>query len=449
MRVGFLIAVAYLILGTVSPASGWDGTEHQFLGTQAYHLACLAVRNSHQQPLPTNIKNRLNIACAQVGGLSAKNGAPFTYEQLMGEWSALAADHTESPDQLTSIRLGDIVVDNRIFSRIVMTNYRHFYPASVTSWRTDHLKALQAAAVAADRSGIEMVEAFEEALTKEAFAQHYLQDSFAAGHMGFNRVASSNAAALTYHDKWSRRGRCVANAKNEAWYTFGDGALGQSQSGASHVVSAAATSMYDLLSTFVDGQTSPVEWQAIWDEFPATYNDYLTAENCVSGQGWPSLRTISMPAEAVVTYEVSTVTDSAIYRPTARGVMAGVSLDSGAFNIGYRNIQTRYFTSVGFTTHQLGGHAFLLDLGQVAHVGTSMRGALTHELGFGELLYYMRSNSSSPCGCYGNVSYRVLYAANIEIGRVFVRLQTGVAHARGSTGPHISMGLGFVKSSRR
>jgi hypothetical protein len=61
---------------------------------------------------------------------------------------------------------------------------------------------------------------------ENAFADHYLQDSYASGHMGFNRRASSAAAAKVFHDYWNRRGRVVSNRAGARWLAYGDGRLG-------------------------------------------------------------------------------------------------------------------------------------------------------------------------------------------------------------------------------
>jgi hypothetical protein len=435
-----LTIVAFL---AASHVLAWNGIEHQGIGKQAYHFACWTARHKYSDSPDPAVVSRLNMACTPVGSESPGDGSPFVYEDLAGEWSALAADHTESPDQLTSILLGDIVVDNRVFTHIVMTNYRHFHPASVTSWRTEHLKSVQAAAAAGMHQGLQMVTDFEAAFAIEAFAQHYLQDSFASGHMGFNRVASSNAAALRYHDKWSRRGRCVSNSKSEAWYTYGDDHY-QSRDGATHVLRAATASMYDFLSAFIETHPSATQWQTTLSEFPSSFSDVVTsAEGCTPGLVWSSLRTVSRPAESVVTYELSTMTDSSIYRPAARGVMVGASLDAGSLPLGYRPIQARFVASMGMTVHQLGGHAYLLDFGEVLHVGTSLNGALTHELGYGETIYYLPGSYNYYE--YLRVSVRALYAANLELGTVFLRLQVGAAHASGRWGPHVGLGIGVVR----
>jgi hypothetical protein len=292
-----------------------------------------------------------------------------------------------------------------------------------------------------------MVADFEAALAIEAFAQHYLQDSFASGHMGFNRVASSNASALVYHDHWSQRGRCVANQKNEAWYTYGDGYLAGSSDTQVHVISAAANSLFDFLRAFIDGRVDAMQWQVIWAEFPSTFKDSISSpSSCTPGQGWPSLRSVSLPAETAQTYEISTVTDSSIYRPTARGLMFVASRELGLpIPIGYRTLQTRIFGGIGLTTHQLGGHALLVDFGEVVHVGSSFHGSVTHELGFGEMFYYMQA--SRHYKSYRNNSVRLLYAGNVEIGKVFVRLQTGFARGYGTWGPHIALSVGVVRKS--
>lgn len=72
-------------------------------------------------------------------------------------------------------------------------------------------KALDEAKKASEQGGIKSLEYFENALYIQSFADHYLHDSFSAGHMGFNRAASSNATSMAFHDNWNKIGRCMMN----------------------------------------------------------------------------------------------------------------------------------------------------------------------------------------------------------------------------------------------
>lgn len=68
------------------------------------------------------------------------------------------------------------------------------------------------------------------AFLTNAFADHYLEDAFAAGHLVVNRTFFStliNSKAL--HDFYNDVGATVANRKGEVWKITGDGAMNRSE----------------------------------------------------------------------------------------------------------------------------------------------------------------------------------------------------------------------------
>jgi hypothetical protein len=442
-----ILAATTATLLFVTNLWAWNGNEHITIGSEAYYLACKSVLKNHEAATG-EIANRKELACRAIA-LPVSDGAfglreGYAYDALAGEWSALAADHTRSADELTQVALGDVVADYRLFTMMAVSNYRHFHPASVTSWRAEHLKSLQAAAAAARSAGIERIEGFEKALAIQAFAQHYLQDSFSAGHMGFNRVASSNAAALAYHNAASRTGRCVENLNGVAWFTYGDDHLNDSDEGKQHVITAAELSMLDFLETFVTGDASETRWQNVWLELPSHIKDDLptAGAKCSGPSTFRSLRSVSQPAEAAVTMDIMLASDASLYRPAMQGLLVGASRDFiYTIPLGYRVIQNRIYGLVGATTKQLGPRAILADFGYLWHVGTTNRGVLTHEVGFGEHLYW------ATRGGYRSASLRGLYAINIEAGRIYLRFQAGAAYSVGRWGPHLSTGIGWVHRS--
>src|SRR5207244_1315135 len=150
-RVIYIIVMAFV----ASESWAWNSKEHVEIGTAAFHLACVRVRAEVARGrFDDNARRRFELACSALRDDSDGliRYSPFVYEPLMGEWSALAADHTQSPEELVSVQLGDVAVDYRLFARLAVTDYRHFHPASITSWRADHLKSLRAAAAAGNRS---------------------------------------------------------------------------------------------------------------------------------------------------------------------------------------------------------------------------------------------------------------------------------------------------------
>lgn len=448
----FRILVALAAFGIAQPCLAWRGDEHVTIGESAFALACARARTEAWSSLDSDARQRLDLICSEVRStLSSSRYVRFAYTELMGEWSALAADHTRLPTDLTDIRLGDVAIDYRVLTRVAMTNYRHFHPAAPVSWRGEHLKAVASAVQAAKAAGANLVEDLERALAVEAFAQHYLQDSFASGHMGFNRVASSNAATLAYHNELSSKGRCVANARGEAWYTYGDGKLNDANAphAEERVVDAAAESLYDFIKAFVLAQSDPVSWLDTWSKLPAYFDDELDDPlRCNASRSWSPLRTVSKVAHAALTFEVSTVADTSIYQPAARAIMIGASHEFVfGFPFGYRTIQNRIFVALGTTVTEIGERrSYVGQYGYVWHVGTSVRGLLSHEVGFGQFFFYAPKEEAYRT--YRNNSIHLLYAMNVELGQVYVRFLGGPSSAAGGgEGFYAGVALGWVGRS--
>src|SRR5690606_30792840 len=102
------------------------------------------------------------------------------------------------------------------------------------------------------------------------YADHFLQDSYCAGHMGFNRSASSIAATSAFHDLWNKRGRTVRNRAGETWVTRGDSYLNSeaNQEGRRRVILAATMSAYGFVATFVNGAREHAHELEIWRQLP-------------------------------------------------------------------------------------------------------------------------------------------------------------------------------------
>lgn len=63
------------------------------------------------------------------------------------------------------------------------TNHNHFYPLAFREYRHHHAEAVRIVAAAFGRPDADVRRAMQRALAVEAFAAHFLHDSFASGHM--------------------------------------------------------------------------------------------------------------------------------------------------------------------------------------------------------------------------------------------------------------------------
>ena len=192
--------------------------------------------------------------------------------KLYGDATAIAGDFLGHPAEFLSQAGAWRFHSKKSYYLLALENSAHFNPTSTQSWAEYHQQAIAYALVGAAGEGLTTVEQLQLALFESAFADHYLQDSFAAGHMGFNRPASSAAAAKSFHDAWNARGRVATDRAGHRWVTFGDGRLDNpaNEDGRRHVMEAATLSVRGVLTAFVLGARVPEDEIAVWQLLPFT-----------------------------------------------------------------------------------------------------------------------------------------------------------------------------------
>lgn len=95
------------------------------------------------------------------------------------------------------------------------------------------------------------VDLFRKSLMYNSFADHYLQDAFAAGHLTVKRSKLTALDNMGTHDFYNRRGLEVQNEKGEQWRTYGDGSMDFAPQVYQHAVAANVQSLVDVWETFV------------------------------------------------------------------------------------------------------------------------------------------------------------------------------------------------------
>src|SRR5262249_34900586 len=153
-----------------------------------------------------------------------------------------------------------------------LENSEHFNPMATRAWADYHQEAVEYALAGSRVQGLASIQKLELAVSESAFADHFLQDSFPAGPMGFNRTASSAAAPKTLHDTRNARGGVVSDRTGNRWVTFGDGRLDLPANADSrrHVMDAATLSVREVIRAFVLGEQSYEDELAIWNALAFT-----------------------------------------------------------------------------------------------------------------------------------------------------------------------------------
>jgi hypothetical protein len=311
------------------------------------------------------------------------------------------------------------------YLRLALRNGSHFHPQATREWREIHAQAITEALAASQMQGVLQFEAFETAFAHSAFADHFLQDCFASGHMGFNRPASSAAASLVFHDTWNKHGRRVVNRRGEAWLTYGDSYLdipGNSDN-RRRIVAASTESVYGVLVAFVLGERDPAPDYVVWAEVPYTIDDEELMPTLHSLFGGTEL--LKRPGQLPLL---------AVKRPAKKDGVLGVwstftmSFDTdhpiGAIVFGgdllIPGLSTRFEGGIGLGVDDSDSHvAFAADGGFIKTLGLTWDGLLSHEIDAGALL---------TAGADVNFVLRLGYRVNLEAGDWLLRPEFGPAY---------------------
>jgi hypothetical protein len=263
--------------------------------------------------------------------LEIRPGLTLTY----GEVVALAGDYYATPEELTAeltpavadaIR-GVTPTDEGTFllnthrgwfdyASLANENQDHFAPRSWARYARHHAEALTLAAVHRN---------LNEALVRNAFADHFLTDAFASGHL---RVPRNALVGLTgalptrkMHDEENEYGLWVQSANGFLWRSYGDDYLGSNPVHLTLTAYAVGLSLlrvykaYRLegaaLQELVDalGEAQPLELTAGEMVDPRTLPDFLGAI-----AGLPDIREY-LPVPLGVVDEPDTLSVLANYPP--------------------------------------------------------------------------------------------------------------------------------------
>jgi hypothetical protein len=149
-------------------------------------------------------------------------------------------------------------------------NWDHFGADARTAYNAGHAAAIQVAL-----SGTP--QALLRAYTLNAFADHFLEDSFAAGHLRTPRRELHNTGKLPgpgdvcakyMHDEDNAIGLAVTNPSGASWTAYGDGRLGDAidHDNLNHALNALRLSAGEIYTAWSTG-VAPSTYGA-WNEAP-------------------------------------------------------------------------------------------------------------------------------------------------------------------------------------
>jgi hypothetical protein len=433
---GAVVSGIVCLTAGARPAGAWATVEHQEIGTASYLRACADVSSRVAASADAGVRARLELACGSNLAVNAK---------LYGDATAIAGDFVGHPDELLSPQGAWRFHSPKHYYLLALENSSHFNPMAPESWREHHEEAIDHALAAAATEGLARIDAWEEAARNNAFADHLLQDSFAAGHMGFNRRASSAAAAKAFHDFWNRRGRIVNDRAGRSWTSYGDGELDdpKNEDGRRHVIDAATLSVRDLLLTFVLGRRHPDEGVAVWLSLPFTIDApallidaeglFARSHTARDGAATPLLTTVRPARKNTVghakVWSAAPFGDEPIVAATANVELAVPVLPAQA-SLG-----------AGATLHQPDGrHAAVAEAGLLAFLGLSLDGLVSHEVEAAASMLFEKRFTTLV---------HVEYHGNLELGTSLLAVHVGLVEflPATKTGWYAALGYGLVFSA--
>lgn len=412
--------------------AGWDYVEHLSLGDESYRHACEKLRTEADGSTDAALRTRLAIACDNLD-----IGA-----QLYGQATALAGDRFGGPQDFLSTGAGWKVSSRKHYYTLALGNTTHFHPYATREWWRYHSRAVATAIEASKKTGLDAVNGLQLALFESAFADHFLHDAFSAGHMGFNRSASSVAASLVYHDQWNAKGRTIRDRMGRSWKTYGDGRLDKpaNKDGRMHAVAVATLSIEGVLRAFVLGTRNPDHELEVWralpfvieaPEVPSLTARILGDEDDDSARLYP-LEAINWPArkDSVIDLTVLTTGRFANEAPTTAIL--------GGYHVALPRIPVPLHLGAGITLPRgSAGVHFAAEVGLTAQIGLTNGGVLAHHLSAGALW---------------DVRYETLagsiwggYLLNVELGYNVIQLQLAPAFVAPAREFGFTASLGFAR----
>ncbi|MFO9236898.1 phospholipase [Legionella pneumophila serogroup 1] len=189
------------------------------------------------------------------------------------DWDYYKQHDSAISKELNKLTCGGSLISGFIpfgnYIKLAEVNYDHFVPDSLIAYKTGHRFALETALKAYEKKQQGLIDEaqklLELAYAQNAFANHYLTDSFSAGHMRTPRRAIGHDILLPsvlnllianlMHNEDNQHGLNVVNHEGISWLAYGDGYLYKPEAELQRVVilDAMQRSADSIHSTFMNG----------------------------------------------------------------------------------------------------------------------------------------------------------------------------------------------------
>lgn len=173
-------------------------------------------------------------------------------------------------------QLRHLIQNTPRYLKLAYWNFDHFRPDSVSAYKLWHQQAINIAREAYQLLGKlgekdSLVEnKVHLAYLYNAFADHFLTDSFTAGHIRVprkelyqqSRHVVGGLRAKSMHDEDNKYGIWVKNGQGKTWLAFGDDDLTKSQEHQDFVMAAVAASLADIRNA-LKGEKVREDWMEL------------------------------------------------------------------------------------------------------------------------------------------------------------------------------------------
>jgi hypothetical protein len=274
-RVGAFIVLA--MIGVSPSAYAWDSPEHVAISRSAYAQACKDLRQV--SPIDRQEAIRLEAVCpAKVEEIARSEcrpsttmddlrdatssaGYPFAFADLVSRGASLAGDYFQRTEDFDSVEADRRLPSLFSYLMLASDNADHFYPR-VTIRMNEEIVAAEELANEAYLAANDVPKhnlLLGRAAIHLMFALHFAQDSFAAGHMGFNRAGSSAGPSQRLHAAFNDVGRVVQTRDGAPLRLYGDQHYCAMTARSKHyVVGASARVLVRVLGTYVFGSAKMI-----------------------------------------------------------------------------------------------------------------------------------------------------------------------------------------------
>ncbi|OAR02772.1 hypothetical protein LLEC1_02917 [Akanthomyces lecanii] len=219
--------------------------------------------------------------------------ALIKYLQL--EVDEVGRAHREKRDPSTIYKGGEVVSNVTLqmmtssrkkanflsYAKLALINWDHFGDDARTSYTTGHKAAIELAA-----RGGRAKDALFKAYAMNAFADHFLQDLFSAGHLRTPRrllhgpTTLADKCAQYMHDEDCALGLSVTNKKGEHWVAYGDRRLLDrvNEDNLKRCLAAVHASSMEVYTAWNTKKALPVSEFGAWNTIPTKTSATATSQ---------------------------------------------------------------------------------------------------------------------------------------------------------------------------